>query len=108
MPHRSWAHDARAEIGAVWLVRLVLGDLLVLTRGGDLPGEIQGPGTSRTVADQKRLNYHAGPAPAKTITPPRRHPGHGHHPPSEETTPDSRKGHPQGARVPLRDRQRIS
>src|SRR3984885_11237247 len=48
MPGRSWAHDARAEIGAVWLVRLVLGDLLVLTRGGDLSGEIQGPGRNPT------------------------------------------------------------
>ena len=44
----------RSETGGIWLVRLVLGDLLVLTRGGDLPGEIQGPGTSRahkTISD---------------------------------------------------------
>ena len=47
MADRSWAHDARAETGRVWLVWLVPGYLLFLTRGGDLSGEIQGPGTCR-------------------------------------------------------------
>ena len=42
------------EMGGIWLVWLVPGDLLVLTGGGDLSGEIQEPGTSRehkTVSD---------------------------------------------------------
>ena len=43
----SLARDAFLERGGIWLVRLVPGDLLILTRGGDLSGEIQGPGTSR-------------------------------------------------------------
>jgi hypothetical protein len=66
------------------------------------------PRPEGTLRGHNRLTYHADPAPAETITPPRRHPGHRHYLPGEEPAPDSRKGHSHGARVPLRDRQRIS
>ena len=46
MPDRSWAHDARAEIGGVWLMRLVPGTCSVYM-GRDSCDEIRVPAPGR-------------------------------------------------------------